>query len=412
MLTQLEAAYEAAMPYYMRSFFSGVSLQILVVMGLVEAIFLAERIPMVFRDVLANNANLFDTGLIFVCTSTQIFDLALPIAILVAVYWTIIRMRESRELLVLATIGVGPFQLLTMTLVIALLGQISSLIVSGVIDPASRYAQRSILFDAEFRALETGIGTGQFHYLPGRVAYAPAQSGAGARTASSGESRKLFVYEDIAPRAFRVITADSARLEGPDASGTILVKLGGFSSSQFSDPRWTPDPAPSPESADPTPCSNCSPNPDGTVHASLYNRLLSLDELLPFASRGTDVAELTVFDQFGGALAADPARRVETMRLLGERFARSLLCLLAPLIALAAVCLTSRATNYFALPLACLVLMALNVTSAWLSKSGVPSGPVAALAPPIAIGLLFAALLIALIMRAQGAMLRPQLARA
>ena len=139
---------------------------------------------------------------------------------------------------------------------------------------------------------------------------------------------------------------------------------------------------------------------------------MSLDELLPFQPRGADIAELTVLDQIRSAAAADPARRVGTMRLLGERFARSLLCLLAPLIALVAVSLTSRATHYLALPLACMALMALNVTSAWLSNSGAPSGPAAALAPPIAISALFAALLIALIIRRQAAMLRPQLARA
>ena len=398
------------MPYYMRAFFASVSLQVLVVMGLVEAIFLAERFPMVFRDVVANNADLLDAGLILACSSTQIFDLALSIAILAAVYWTIVRMRESRELLVLATIGVGPSQLVTMTLVISLLGQVSSIAVSGLVDPASRYAQRSILFNAEFRALETGIGTGQFHALPGRVAYAPAQSS--SRAASPGESRKLFVYEDIAPKAFRVTTADSARLKGPDASGKFVVKLGGFSSNQFSDPRWKPASAPSSQAADSSPCSDCSTNPEGRVQASDYNRVVSLDELLPFQPRGADIAELTVLDQIRSAAAADPARRVGTMRLLGERFARSLLCLLAPLIALVAVSLTSRATHYLALPLACMALMALNVTSAWLSNSGAPSGPAAALAPPIAISALFAALLIALIIRRQAAMLRPQLARA
>src|SRR5580704_16468650 len=104
---------------YARTFFDSVMLQALAVMGLVEAIFLAERFPMVFRDVLKNNADLLDTSLIFAFTGTQIFDLALAIAILMAVYWTTLRMRESRELLVLFTAGIGPYQLATLTLAIA-----------------------------------------------------------------------------------------------------------------------------------------------------------------------------------------------------------------------------------------------------------------------------------------------------
>ena len=162
------------MHLYARSFFASVALQVFTVMVLVEAIFLAERFPMVFRDVFRHNADLFDTALLFLCNSTQIFDLALAIAILMAVYWTTLRMRENRELLVLFAAGTGPYQLMALILAIAVAAQIASLTVSGVIDPASRYAQRVILFNAEFRALKNGINTGQFYKFPNRVAFAPA----------------------------------------------------------------------------------------------------------------------------------------------------------------------------------------------------------------------------------------------
>ncbi len=42
------------------------------------------------------------------------------------------------------------------------------------------------------------------------------------------------------------------------------------------------------------------------------------------------------------------------MRLLAERFSRSLLAFLAPLFALVAVAFTSRLTSWLALPLGCL----------------------------------------------------------
>jgi hypothetical protein len=120
------------MRLHARNLFAGVALQVFTVMVLVEAIFLAERFPMVFRDVLKNNADPFDTALIFLFTSTQIFDLALAIAILLAVYWTTLRMRENRELLVLFGAGTGPYQLIALTLVIAITAQAASLTVSGV----------------------------------------------------------------------------------------------------------------------------------------------------------------------------------------------------------------------------------------------------------------------------------------
>jgi hypothetical protein len=102
---------------------------------------------------------------------------------------------------------------------------------------------------------------------------------------------------------------------------------------------------------------------------------------------------------------------MEEMRLLGERFARSLLCLLAPFIALASVCLTSRATNYFVLPLAGMALMSLNVTSEWLIRAIAPSDPLQALAAPAALTAAFVALLLVEIIREQGKLVRPQLAR-
>ena len=112
-----------------RDLFASVALQVFTVMALVEAIFVAERFPMVFRDVLQNNADPFDTALILACTTTQIFDLALAIAILMAVYWTILRMRENRELLVLFAAGTGPYQLVALVLAIAVAAQIASLTV-------------------------------------------------------------------------------------------------------------------------------------------------------------------------------------------------------------------------------------------------------------------------------------------
>ena len=53
--------------------------------------------------------------------------------------------------------------------------------------------------------------------------------------------------------------------------------------------------------------------------------------------------------------------RAAQMRLLAERFSRSLLSFLAPLVALLGVSLTNRMTNWFALPLSCLVLMSVNL---------------------------------------------------
>ena len=397
----------APLPYYLTNFIADVLRLVLTVIALVEAIFLAERFPMVFRDVLKNNASGLDAAMIFACSSTQIFDLALPIAILVAVYMTTVRMREDRELLVFAAAGIGPFRLLALALIIGATALASSLLVSSAIDPISRYAQRVILFDAEFRALKEGINTGQFHYFSDKVAFAPARSA----TIDRGQSRNLFVYQELNPETFRVITAETVRLDGPYASGMVRLRLDGFSSSVFSTVRSS-TPVPSQADADAPADSPDADASNGGLSAGDVVQELRIDDLLPFPPRGDDLKEMTLVDQLRGPLPDDPARRRVELRLLGERFARSLLCLLAPLLALVSVSLTTRATHHSILPLACLALMALNVTSAWLIKVIAPSAPFWALSLPVAVSAVFAVPLILWVTRAQGQIIRPQRSRA
>jgi lipopolysaccharide export system permease protein len=398
-----------------RSFFAGVALQVLAIMTLVEAVFLAERFPIVFRDVFRNHAGSYDTVMLFLLNSTQVIDLALATAILMAVYWTTLRMRENRELLVLFAAGTGPYRLLALALAIAVASLIGSLTVSGVLDPASRYTQREILFNAMFRALRNGINTGQFYEFPHRVAFAPARTVVHSGGPGADPTRSLFIYEEDKTGTFRVITADLARLDGPDASGRIQIRLGGFTSRTFPS-------APSPADAIPTTlqagaqaCAGCRVRPKDVPHITMYahdvTQEMGIDQLLTFMPRGSSSEELTIFDQFRAK--ADPTSRVyrEEMRQLGERLARSFLCLLAPLIALAAVCFTTRATNYFVLPLACMALMSLNVTSEWLIRAITPLSPLSALSIPAILMTVFAALLLAEIIREQGKLARPQLAR-
>lgn len=393
------------LPYYLHSYVAGVLRLVLIVMALVEAIFLAERFPMVFRDAINNNANLLDAALMFACSSTQIFDLALPIAILVAVYMTTIRLRESRELLVFATAGIGPFHLMGLALAIGLVSLSASLLVSSFIDPTARYAQRVILFDAEFRALKEGVNTGQFHYFSNKVTFAPARSTAISGRADGGQSRNLFVYQEIKPGSFRVITADTVRLDGPFASGLIRLRLGGFSSSVFSVP-----PPGGGEAA--AACGDCGDTATGGLSAGDVIQELKLEDLLPFPPRGNDLKEMTLVDQLRTQSAIDPSRQRTEMRLLGERFARSLLCLLAPLIALVSVSLTTRATNHAVLPLACLTLMALNIASAALIRAVAPMHWLWAVSLPVMLGIVLAIPLLLSIARIQGDVVRPQLSRA
>ncbi len=387
---------------FAQRFFSGVALLVFIVMVLFEAVFLAERFPMVFRAVFEHHADPSASLILLLWNSTQVVDLALAIAVLVAVYWTTLRLRENRELLVLVAAGTGPYQLINLVVMVAVLALISSITVSGILDPAARFAERQLLFNAEFQALRTGINTGQFYEFSGRVAFAPARKAGVAKRAAAYQTRGLFVYEDVAPGKFRVVTADHASLEGPDAIGRVVLKLGGFTSQTFT-------------SAGRGGCTNCTPDDKSNSRMALLSgdvtQAMMADQLLTFEPRGSSADELSIFDQFAETGYSTDPRHREDMRLLGERLARCFLCLLAPFVALACVCLTNRRTNYFALPLACMALMSLNVASVWLIRVIVPLDPWGAVRAPAIVTGLLAVLLLAEIYREQGKLAQPQLGR-
>ena len=422
---------------YARGFFTGLAIRALAVIILIEAIFLAEHFTWVFRDAVRLEADLAGIALVLLCTSTEIFDLALAVAILMASYLILLRMRENRELLVLFASGLGPDQLGVLILIVALAGQVISTIGSGVADPLSRYAQRSILFSSELRSLKKGVAKNEFYYFPSYVAYAmdhvvdgaapprapgdvPVIDASGpvpktapsARDALQGKDRTLFVYQQTGPRTSRVVTAAQARLDGPDRSGKIVLNLNDFTSHTFADAHPMPN-ANGVVRSDP--CANCTEilkdGPPVTMKVRDMSQLMMVDQLLPFTARTSNAAEQTIFEQMFVPDHHDKDARAAQMKLLAERFSRSLLSFLAPLMALLGVALTNRMTNWFALPLTCVTLMAVNLLCEWVITTTQPLSVASALLPPL---LLYAGTgyaVFTLIVWRHSEFVRPQLAR-
>ncbi len=418
---------------YARGFFVRIASQTLAVIILIEAIFLAEHFTWVFRDAVRHEADLSGIALVLACTSTEIFDLALAIALLMAAYITMLRMRESRELLVLFASGLGPYQLGVLVVIVALAGQMVSTVGSGLVDPLSRYAQRSILFSSELRSLKKGVAKNEFYYFPSYVAYAMDHVAGGAPPprdpsavtvidASSdtkpapivGRDRTLFVYQQIGPHTSRVVTAAQARLDGPDRSGKVVLNLNDFTSHTFADahPLASETGAPGPA---PVKCRNCldtlQDGPRVSMKVRDMSQLMMVDQLLPFTARSSNTVEQTVFEQLFEPDTQTRAARAAQMQLLSERFSRSLLSFLAPLMALLGVALTNRLTNWFALPLSCLALMSVNLLCEWVITRIAPLGVAGALLPPLLLygGIAYA--VFTLIVWRHNDVVRPQLER-
>ncbi|GAJ30001.1 LptF/LptG family permease [Acidomonas methanolica] len=323
---------------------------VLFVMLLVEAIFLSERFPMVFRDVLRNHAGLPEALAVYALTIPQILDLSLPIAFLTATYMTVLQMRESRELLVLGAVGMGPRHLIVPGMALAIMACIVSLFVSGVVNPFSLYEQRAVLFRAEYRALTVGRSAGQFYFPKDRVMFAPPQI-----DNTSHFKRNIFIREPDGPGRFRIILAGSARVAKGGGNGYVPLQLEDVAWRVFC--------------FDPTVVSCSADGGTSTFSARTSDRNLVLSDVLPFAARGFDGTEMTSAE-LAAAGHGTGAFAPQTMtRILGERIGRGLLCVMAPLLALIGVCLTTRRTVYLALPSACIILMSFNISTEWIIRS-------------------------------------------
>jgi lipopolysaccharide export LptBFGC system permease protein LptF len=406
---------------FARSFFQNIAKFTLAVVILVEAIFLAEHFTWVFRDAVRHDANLLDISLVLLCTGTGIFDLALALAVLVAAYMTLLRMRENREFLALFASGLGPYQLGALVLIASCAALVTGIAGAGIVDPLSRYAQRSILFGTELQSMKKGLTRGEFYYFPDYVVYVtdhaprvpdlPAANVIDAR-GSAAANRAMFVYQQIAPHVSRVVTAAQAKLDGPDRKGQIVLELNNFSSHVFADAHPLVGISSAENRGDAAILDDLKGIPHVSMHVRDMSQLMMVDQLLPFGTRGSDAAEQTIFEQLAEKGSKTPDLRATQMRLLAERFSRSLLSFLAPLLALAAISLTSNRTNWFALPLACLALMSVNLACEWLITLVAPQGVAAALLPPFLLCALLAALFAALTIARQSDLVRPQLGRA
>ncbi len=408
---------------FARGFFRKVGAQALAVIILIEAIFLAEHFTWVFRDAVRHEADLSGIALVLACTSTEIFDLALAIAILMAAYAALLRMRENRELLVLFASGLGPYQLGALVLIVALAGQVISTVGSGIADPMSRYAQRSILFSSELRSLKKGVAKNEFYYFPSYVAYAMDHVSGGApppggvavidaSTESKPKSdRTLFVYQQIGPHTSRVVTAAQARLDGPDRSGKIVLNLNDFTSHTFADANPMAGESGAPVKDALKAAEPLKDGPPISMKVRDMSQLMMVDQLLPFTARGSNTAEQTIFEQLFVPDYETKDSRAAQMRLLAERFSRSLLSFLAPLIALLGVGLTNRLTNWFALPLSCAVLMSVNLFCEWVITTGAPVSVAGALLPVLLLYGAVAVIVFNLVVWRHDDLVRPQLGR-
>lgn len=391
---------------YAIKFLARILVKMTLVLLLIEAIFITEKLNDVLRSAIDQHASLVAILALLLLRTPEIFALALPLALLIAIYQVFLRFREDRELLILSGMGISAHHFLWLAIVVGFAAQIVSLIVSGAISPAAVFAQRQLLFDANYTALRGGISAGQFYRFGSYTVFAGPRS--------KSEERHLFLHK-ASDGEEQVIIANRALLEGPRDDGTMTLHLRDFRSTSFASFTRVGNAVAASSAANRPPCDQCgymmAIEPSSSTQVGKLTREIEVSDLFRFDPRGTRSSERSLLDLMGmGSLNVSPT--FDDTPELGRRFGRGLLCMIAPLIAGIAIIFTNRSSHVVALPLACAILMSVDVSFGILTEELSRFGVFASLGSIALLCIVLIASSLSYLSFRQNALVRPGLARA
>jgi lipopolysaccharide export system permease protein len=382
-------------------------LEVCLLAVLVEAIFLSERSISILRMIIDEPIGLANFVPLLAWTAPEV-HIALPIAVLIAVYRMVLRSRERLEFIALASGGQSAFPLLRSSMLVALLVLASSLLISGVVAPYAKFSFRHEVDEVRYEALRAGSKPGQFLHFPNYTIYV-------FPSAKGQMKRPVFVKQQIIDdKTYRIVNSGQTDLiDGPQASHmTIRMFDVTINNLPNQNERWRVRRPERFADAGKSFCSGCENGMQSLRTVSLVKEL-DLGDLVHFEPRGTTLEEWTTPELLGwttapGNRTAMPGATLDAL----QRLARALLCFLAPFLAWLLLTLTTRRSLAFALPAACAVLMCADIMFSQLISVAAQNGggAVATIALVMAAMGLFA-LLVRQIIARQQLIVFPALAR-
>jgi len=347
----------------------GRALRILIgLIALIEAIFLAESFTTLMEVVVRNGGSVFDVAFLLVLKAPEVMDFALPLALLIGLFFAISSAREDNELIACAAAGVPWTQIPRFALVIGIAGFFTSILFSGFLTPMAHYTQRLAVHAMESqRAVEEITENGpknSIRTIEGRTFIATPSMD------KASERGNLFIFEPDTGDGWRVSQADDWTVVGPQDDGAYAIRL-----QSYRDYTGRSSAQGAAREKDVSPLQSALQ--EAEVNVSTLALKFRLDELIDAADRTPRVNERTLI-RSGSRVGAGIA--VERPKLVDKRFgailARAILCPFAALLAVAAAAFATTTIGRFtALPCAAVIVLGSDVVArAFLAEAGLAGG--------------------------------------
>lgn len=322
---------------------------VLGILILIEAIFIAESFTSLMRIVAENGGSVWQLALVLLLKSPEIFDFALPLALMLGVYFAVTGARDDRELVVCAAAGVPGARVSLFAFAAGMVGFAVSILFAGFVTPASQYALRLSSHQLEANRIR------QHLVDPGqrRLIHSVDSQTVLAVPSADPESRRgnLFFFDEMDDGSWRFSQSDDWSAEGPMEDGRFEVHLKSY--------REVFGGAPAPAEAE---AGAARLRDQLRVTARTVAVDVNVDGLIPLFDQVPRHHELLMhkhvsFPEEGGLLPTPNPRFAEIL-------VRALLCPIAAVLAAAAATWSGgRVGRYLALPALTVGVLACDVSA-------------------------------------------------
>ena len=298
--------------------------------------------------------------------------LALPMALFLGVLLAFRKLSAQSELDAIHSCGIGMGRFIRSALILAAVMMGINILLTGYVQPYTRYLFNAVMFNITSGVIEQGIGEGVFMSLPNGYTLRVEQSRSGGR-----ELYGVFAHKQEDDGEVVTITAKRGELKASALGGTVSLRLYEAETS-----KWDPQ----------TKTAN-------TLETQVLDWPLNLADLVRFRGRGGDQRELTLMELLhgyrnnlrlnrqGNVAEINPSPNTPPEEVIAPsavasefhgRLVFSLSMLLLPILAAPLGIMTSRASRSFGLVFGLLILVSyhkvLEFAGAYAATTGAPAG--------------------------------------